>query len=136
LLIGNAVPPRLAAPFSRLAVVSVPSWLSFDTASGTFDTVTVGSGSNTITATGTFATLNLGDGTDTTTLKNTFATVNVGHGTYNLEFTSGFGSKLAFGSDVASDHLWFEHVGQDLRIDVIGSSEQKALQPVLAANWR
>lgn len=100
------------------------------TASGTFDTVTVGSGSNTITATGTFATLNLGDGTDTATLKNTFATVNVGHGTYNLEFTSGFGSKLAFGSDVASDHLWFEHVGQDLRIDVIGSSEQ-----IMVKNW-
>ncbi|MGN6666025.1 MAG: putative Ig domain-containing protein [Trinickia sp.] len=99
-------------------------------ASGTFDTVTVGTGTNAITATGTFATLNLGDGTDTATLKNTFATVNVGHGTYNLEFTSGFGSKLAFGSDVASDHLWFEHVGQDLRIDVIGSSEQITLK-----NW-
>ena len=99
-------------------------------ASGTFDTITVGSGINTIKATGTFATLNLGDGTDTATVTNSLSTVKVGHGTYNLEFASGFGSKLTFGSDVASDHLWFEHVGQDLRIDVIGSSEKVTLK-----NW-
>ena len=88
-------------------------------ASGTFDTVTVGAGSNRINATGSFATVKLGDGSDTVTLANTFATATVGHGTYNLEFGAGFGA-LKFGADTASDHLWFQHVGQDLQITAVG----------------
>lgn len=88
-------------------------------ASGTFDSVTVGAGTNKITTTGTFSTLKLGDGTDTATMTNTFATATVGHGTYNLEFGAGFGT-LKFGADTASDHLWFQHVGQDLQITAVG----------------
>ncbi|MGG1945544.1 putative Ig domain-containing protein [Trinickia sp. NRRL B-1857] len=97
---------------------------------GTFNNVSVGTGTNAIATAGTFTTLNLGDGTDTVTMKSGFTTVNVGHGHYDLAFGSGFGSKLAFGADVASDRLWFEHIGQDLQIDVIGSGEKVRLK-----NW-
>ncbi|WP_220702195.1 putative Ig domain-containing protein [Trinickia fusca] len=96
--------------------------------------VTVGAGSNTIKATGSFTTLNLGDGTDAATLGNSFANVKVGHGTYDLEFASGFGSKLAFGADATSDRLWFQHVGSDLRIGVLGSAENVTVKNWYASN--
>lgn len=111
-----------------VATVTAGNGNNVVTATGADETITVGSGNNAIVVTGEFATLNLGDGIDSGTLKGSSSTVNVGHGTYNLAFTSAPGGSLAFSSDVASDHLWFEHVGQDLRIDVIGSTETVTLK--------
>ncbi|WP_321945843.1 putative Ig domain-containing protein [Paraburkholderia sp. J10-1] len=98
-------------------------------ATGSSANIIVGSGTNTITASGSFASLKLGDGSDTAKMTGGFATATVGHGSYNLEFAAGFG-KLAFGTDVASDHLWLQHVGQDLQLSVIGSNERVTLK-----NW-
>ncbi len=100
-----------------------------NTVSGVFQSLTVGNGTNTVTSTGSLATLNLGDGQDVATVSGSISTINVGHGNYNLDF-SGLAGQLKFGSDVAADHLWFQHVGQDLDISVIGSAETVVLK-----NW-
>ncbi|MGZ2749271.1 S8 family serine peptidase [Burkholderia stagnalis] len=104
-----------------------------NTVSGAFQTLTVGSGTNTVTSTGSIATLNLGDGHDVATVSGSISTVNVGHGNYDLNF-SGFAGKVKFGSDVAADHLWFRHVGQDLDISVIGSAEKVVLRDWYASS--
>ena len=98
-------------------------------ASGDFDSVTVGAGTNQIDATGMFAGVHLGDGTDTVTMTNTYEGATVGHGTYTLEYGGSFGS-LRFGADTASDHLWFQQVGQDLLITELGQGGT-----VTAKNW-
>ncbi|WP_433693665.1 hypothetical protein [Herbaspirillum seropedicae] len=95
--------------------------------SGSFRTLTVGKGNNTINSSGAIATLNLGDGRDIATISGAISTVNVGHGVYDLDFTGALG-KLAFGADIASDRLWFKHVGQDLNIAVLGSTEAVTLK--------
>ncbi|WP_175955279.1 S8 family serine peptidase [Burkholderia sp. BCC0405] len=104
-----------------------------NTVSGAFQVLTVGSGTNTVTSTGSIATLNLGDGHDVATVSGSISTVNVGHGNYDLNI-SGFAGKLKFGSDVAADHLWFKHVGQDLDISVIGSAETVVLRDWYASS--
>ncbi|WP_219623474.1 S8 family serine peptidase [Herbaspirillum seropedicae] len=95
--------------------------------SGSFRTLTVGKGNNTINSSGAIATLNLGDGRDIATISGAISTVNVGHGVYDLDFTGALG-KLAFSADIASDRLWFKHVGQDLNIAVLGSTEAVTLK--------
>ncbi|WP_431822786.1 S8 family serine peptidase [Burkholderia sp. F1] len=98
-----------------------------NTVSGAFGTLTLGKGSNQVTSTGAIATLNLGDGHDVATIGGAISTVNVGHGNYDLDFAGSMG-KLRFSPDVAADHLWFRHVGQDLDIAVIGSAETVTLK--------
>jgi LysM repeat protein len=94
-------------------------------ANGAFETVTVGDGVNTIVAKGYYEFVTLGNGTDTVSMtENTTATV--GHGTYLLEDFGG----LRFGADTASDHLWFQQVGQDLLITEVGVGGT-----VTAKNW-
>jgi len=100
-----------------------------NTVSGNMNTVTVGSGKNAIISTGANATVNLGDGTNTVTASGAIDTVHLGHGVDTVEFQGALGS-LAFGKDVASGSLWFQHTGQDLQISVAGSKQLATLK-----NW-
>jgi Ca2+-binding RTX toxin-like protein len=75
------------------------------------------------------------------TAANTF-TGGAGNDTYNLKRTSGFDTlidsdatagnndSLLFSSDVASSQLWFKQVGNDLQVDIIGTSNT-----ALIKNW-
>ncbi|MGE8162801.1 putative Ig domain-containing protein [Paraburkholderia sp. NPDC080076] len=97
--------------------------------SGMYDNISVGKGINQITVAGSYSTLQLGDGADTVTVSGGSSTVTVGHGNYTIEIDSS-SDTLKFGADVASDHFWFQHTGQDLQISVVGSSETVSLK-----NW-
>ena len=63
-----------------------------------------------------------------------------GNDSYSLNRTSGFDTivdsdstagnndKLTFASDVASNQLWFKHVGSDLQIDIIGTANSALIK--------
>ncbi|WP_423383702.1 S8 family serine peptidase [Burkholderia sp. LMG 32019] len=102
------------------------------TLGGAHSSAVVGSGVNKIVASGVFNSVTLGDGSDTVTMSGTNATATVGHGSYNLEFDAPNGT-LRFGADTASDHLWFQHVGEDLRISAIGNNASVTLKDWYAA---
>jgi Ca2+-binding RTX toxin-like protein len=47
-----------------------------------------------------------------------------GHDTvFDSDGTAGNTDRLQFGSGIASDQLWFRHVGNDLEVDVIGTAD-------------
>jgi len=49
---------------------------------------------------------------------------------WDLDSTAGNADKLVFGADVAYDQLWFQQVGSDLSVSIIGTTDKVAVK-----NW-
>ncbi len=87
-------------------------------ANGTGDTLVAGTGTTTMADEGTQGVYEYGSGDGTATISN-------GTGT-----SSGPANTLAFGSGITDEQLWLTQSGNNLDIDVMGSSSQ-----VTVANW-
>jgi Ca2+-binding RTX toxin-like protein len=105
----------LSANFENLTLLGSSSITGSGNASANI--LTGNSGNNTLTG---FA------GNDTYSLSRTSGADTL----VDTDSTAGNNDKLNFASDVASNQLWFKHVGNDLQIDIIGTANS-----ALIKNW-
>jgi Ca2+-binding RTX toxin-like protein len=106
------------------------------TVTGTHNTLTGGSGASTLVSSGSGNTLIAGSGNDTLTNQGTagFYDVNLGAGETKiingLATNTQASNELDFGAGITKSNLWFIQSGNDLQIDVMGTTET-----VTIANW-
>jgi hypothetical protein len=98
--------------------------------SGNSATVIGGSGTQKLTASGTADTLTAGTGTSTLTNTGSsgFYDYNTGAGqaiiVNGASTNASASNELDFGSGITDNKLWFEHVGNDLQIDLMGAANK------------
>jgi len=81
-------------------------------ASGTADTLTAGTGTTTLTNTGTGGFYDYNTGAGQAVIANGAST------------NASASNELDFGSGITDNKLWFEHVGNDLQIDLMGTANK------------
>lgn len=99
------------------------------TATQSWNTIKAADGNNVITASGSYENITVGAGANAIVVAGSYGSVTVGHGVNSVDF-DGSSETLHFTPDVASDNLWFQHVGADLLITVDGTGESVTLK-----NW-
>jgi Ca2+-binding RTX toxin-like protein len=98
--------------------------------------LTAGAGSDTLTATGTHDTLIAGTGTSTLVDSGTLGAFDYNLGAGQATIISGASTnatasnELDFGAGITDNALWFLQAGNDLQIDVMGTTEK-----VTISNW-
>ena len=96
--------------------------------SGSNDTLTAGSGTDTLTANGSGATLIAGSGTDQLIDSNSGGFYQFGRGDGTAVIVNGASgatspsNELDFGAGVSDEQLWFARSGNNLQIDIMGTN--------------
>jgi Ca2+-binding RTX toxin-like protein len=111
------------------------------TGSGTYDTLTAGSGGGVLTASNTGDTLVAGSGATTLSETGTSSFYDVTSTSGSATIANGTSSgstasnELDFGSGLNDENLWFVHSGNDLVIDLMGTSKSVTVKNWFAHNY-